>query len=289
MAGKARKKSNFWKKMRFKYKLSFLNENTLEEVFSFRMSRLEAFLSIAFFTVLMITLTSIVIINTPIRNYLPGYLETEVRQSMVNNALRADSLTMAMESQMLYMNNLGSILRGDMEIDSVYALQKIDKEDIKSLEKSPETKKILDKYAEEEKYNLTVLSSNASTDIPENTMFFRPVKGIVSSHFDAAERHFGTDIAAAEKSSVLATLKGTVVYAGFDANTGYNIQLQHKNGMISIYKHNAVLLKKIGQEVNAGEVIALVGNTGTLSTGSHLHFELWYKGSPVDPEEFIAF
>ena len=112
---------------------------------------------------------------------------------------------------------------------------------------------------------------------------------MVSSHYEADGRHFGVDLVAAPKECVLSTLDGTVVFTGFDPNFGNVIQLQHKNGFLSVYKHNELLLKEIGDHVVAGEAIALVGNTGKLSTGPHLHFELWYKGIPVNPEEYIAF
>ena len=123
----------------------------------------------------------------------------------------------------------------------------------------------------------------------DGIFFYKPVEGTVSAHYESAVRHYGVDLVAQERASVLATLDGTVVYAGFDANQGNVIQLQHKNGFLSVYKHNALLLKEVGDVVRAGEAVALVGNTGKLSTGPHLHFELWYKGAPVNPEEYIAF
>lgn len=289
MAKKQKKKLTFWKRIRFKYKLSFLNESTLEEVFSFRLSRLSAFLVIIVFTILLITLTSVVIIKTPIRNYLPGYLDTEIRENMVNNALRVDSLEQELNARTIYLENLGSILRGDVHIDSINMNDSLIDPSRVDLEKSKGTKSFVDKFEEEERYNLTALSSSSARSIPENTIFYKPANGIISSHFDLKEKHFGTDIAAKMKESVLSTMKGTVIFTGFDANAGYVIQVQHRNGFISMYKHNAMLLKKVGDEVEAGEAIALVGNTGQYSTGAHLHFELWQNGIPVDPEEFITF
>jgi len=282
-----KKKSTFWKRIRFKYKLSFLNENTLEEVFVFRLSRLSAILAAAVFAFLLIILTSVVIIKTPIRNYLPGYLPTEVRQEIINNELKADSLQQVLTAQTVYLNNLGGILRGDLKIDSVRQIDSLANGVIPEFEKSKETEEFIGRFEEEEKYNLSSLS--ASTSIPDNIVFYRPVKGLVSSHFSAKDRHYGTDIASNSKESILATMKGSVIYAGFDANAGYIMQIQHQNGFVSIYKHCAALLKTQGDEVSAGEVVALVGNTGKLTTGPHLHFELWYRGNPVDPEEFIAF
>ncbi len=282
-----RKKSTFWKKMRFKYKLSFLNENTLEEVFAFRISRLSAILVAAVFAFLLILLTSVVIITTPIRNYLPGYLPAEVREEIINNELKADSLKQLLAAQTVYLNNIGGILRGDLKIDSVQQIDSVKSGVIPEFEKSAATEEFVTRFEEEEKYNLSSLSPSAS--IPDNIVFYRPVKGIVSSHFSMKERHYGTDIASNTKESVLSTMRGCVIFTGFDANAGYIMQIQHQNGFVSIYKHCAALLKNPGDEVSAGEVVALVGNTGKLTTGPHLHFELWYRGTPVDPEEFIAF
>jgi len=281
------KKVAFWKKMRFKYKLSFLNENTLEEVFTFHLSRLSGVVSLAAFVVFLITLTSIVIIKTPIRNYLPGYLDSEIRQEIIVNALRADSLQQQLSVQKKYLNNVSSILRGDMQVDQVRQIDSIKNSSTVSLEKSKQTAEFVRGYEEEEKYNLN--NTQTSQVHSDNVFFYKPVKGIISSGFNAQEKHYGIDIAAAPKEPVLAAMKGTVFYAGFDANFGYVIQIQHSNGYVSVYKHNALLLKKEGDDVNAGEVIALVGNTGNLSNGDHLHFELWYKGKAVDPGAYINF
>jgi murein DD-endopeptidase MepM/ murein hydrolase activator NlpD len=284
---KTTKKIAFWKKMRFKYKLSFLNENTLEEVFTFRLSRLSGLLTIFFFVVFLITLTSIVIVRTPIRNYLPGYLDSEIRQEMINNALRMDSLEQQLWIQSRYLDNVNAILRGDIVADEIPKLDSVpDNSDIQ-LGKSDMVSTFVRNYEEEEKYNLNVLT--AHTAHSDNPVFYRPVRGMVSSLFDVRQKHYGIDIAASPKESVLSTMKGVIIFTGFDPNAGYVIQIQHSNGFVSVYKHNAVLLKKQGDEVSGGEAIALVGSTGDLSTGDHLHFELWYKGKPVDPSEYIKF
>ena len=281
------KRVAFWKKMRFKYKLSFLNENTLEEVFALRLSRLSGILTLIAFAVFLILLTSIVIIKTPIRNYLPGYLDSEIRQGIIVNALRTDSLQQQLSDQSKYLNNVNAILRGDMEVDQVRKIDSVKDNKQLNLEKSKQTAEFVRNYEKEEKYNLT--ATQTSLPRPDNMFFYKPVQGIVSSDFNLQGRHYGIDIAAKEKESVLATMKGVIIYAGFDPNFGYVILIQHPNGFISVYKHNALLLKKAGDEVNSGDVIALAGNTGTLSTGDHLHFELWYQGKPVNPREYINF
>lgn len=281
-------KLSFWKRIRFKYKLSFINENTLEEVWSFRLSQLSVFISLGVFAFSLVAFTALIIIMTPIRNYLPGYLDVEVRKEIVQNALRADSLGRMIEIQNLYLKNVTGIISGTIELDSIREIDSLARIDADfEIPRSPEEEEYVKNFEQEEKYNLAVLNTNP---LPVDGLFFyKPVNGMISSHYQADIHHFGVDIAAAPKESVLATLDGTVMYAGYDPNQGNVIQLQHKNGFVSVYKHNELLLKEPGEQVVAGEAIALVGNTGKLSTGPHLHFELWYNGKPVNPEDFIVF
>ena len=284
-----RKTKSFWHRIRFKYKLSFINEGTLEEVWSFRLSKLSAFVTLALFACFLIAVTALIIITTPIRNYLPGYLDVEVRKEIVENALRADSLERMVAIHELYLSNVAGILSGTLPLDSIRQIDSLATNDENyEIPRSPSEEAFVKEFAEEEKYNLTVLADPEKVPT-DGVFFYKPVNGTVSAHYEAAIRHYGVDLVAKEIESVLATLDGTVVYAGFDSNQGNVIQLQHKNGFISVYKHNALLLKEVGDIVQAGEAIALVGNTGKLSTGPHLHFELWYKGNPVNPEEYIAF
>jgi Membrane proteins related to metalloendopeptidases len=281
-------KKSFWHRIRFKYKLSFFNEATLEEVWSFHLSQLSAFVSLALFAFFLIGITSFIIIKTPIRNYLPGYLDVEIRKDIVQNALRADSLERMITIQALYLNNVAGILTGTLPVDSINRIDSLAQLDVNyEIPRSDTEIEFLKTLEEEEKYNLTVLNSSAA--VADGLFFYKPVNGIVSANYEADTKHYGVDIAAELKESVMATLDGTVVFTGIDPNFGNVIQVQHKNGFLSIYKHNELLLKQPGDQVVAGEAIALVGNTGRLSTGPHLHFELWYRGSPVNPEEYIVF
>lgn len=290
MAFKQRKKNtkSFWHRIRFKYKLSFFNEGTLEEVWSFRLSQLSAFVTLAVFAFFLIAFTAFIIIKTPIRNYLPGYLDVEIRKEIMHNALRADSLEKMIAIQSLYLENVAGILSGTMPLDSIRQIDSLAQSNADyNIPRSKEEDKYVKTFEDEEKYNLTVL--NPTSVATDGVFFYKPVNGVISSHYEADMRHFGVDLVASPKESVLSTLDGTVVFTGFDPNYGNVIQVQHKNGFLSIYKHNELLLKQAGDHVVAGEAIALVGNTGKLSTGPHLHFELWYKGNPVNPEEYIAF
>ena len=245
----------------------------MEEVWSFRLSQLSAFVTLAVFAFFLIAVTAFIIIKTPIRNYLPGYLDVEVRKEIMQNALRADSLERMMEIQFDSIRQIDSLASNDINYE---------------IPRSKEETRFVKDYEEEEKYNLSVLTDPGKVPT-EGVFFYKPVNGVVTSHYETDVHHYGVDLAAAPKESVLATLDGTVIYTGFDPNHGNVIQIQHKNGFISVYKHNELLLKEVGDHVVAGEAIALVGNTGELSTGPHLHFELWYKGNPVNPEEYIAF
>jgi lipoprotein NlpD len=265
----------------------FFNESTLEEVWSVRLSQLSVFVYIGVFALILITLTSVIIILTPIHNYLPGYLDVEVRKVILENALRADSLEEQFAAQSNYIKNISDILSGNISIDSI---QHIDTTPFRTsdfdIPRSDRESAFIGKFEEEEKYNLTALNPNP----PQTEMFFyRPLNGIISSAFDEEKGHFGIDLTSAPRANVLASLEGTVIYTGFDPKYGNVIALQHKNDFISIYKHNDILLKEIGDRVITGEAIAIVGNTGELSTGPHLHFELWHKGTPVNPEKYIAF
>ena len=292
MTLKKRKKKqgfkSFWSRVRFKYKLTFINEDTLEEVWTFRLSQLSAFAVLLVFAFALVSVTAFIIIKTPIRNYLPGYLDVEVRKEIVQNALRADSLERMLEIQHVYLENVARIIGGEVPLDSIRRIDSLARVDADfEILRGEAEQAFVAQYEEEEKYSLTALNPNPV--FTEQVFFYKPVDGVVSSHYQTDIRHFGVDIAASPSESVLATLDGTVVYAGYDPQHGNVIQLQHRNGLVSIYKHNEALLKEPGDHVVAGEAIALVGNTGTLSTGPHLHFELWYKGVPVNPEEYIAF
>jgi murein DD-endopeptidase MepM/ murein hydrolase activator NlpD len=142
-----------------------------------------------------------------------------------------------------------------------------------------------------EGYGLSMLSSvnYYSTELQE-LFYFTPVSGIIISSFDpASSGHYGVDVVAKDNEPIKAVAEGTVVFSGWTQDFGYTLIIQHKAGILSVYKHNSVLLEKVGNYVAAGDVIAIIGNTGELTSGPHLHFELWYNGNPVNPEEFVSF
>ena len=214
-------------------------------------------------------------------------MNTDTRRQMVENALRLDSLRLAADRQNLYIMNIQDIFSGNIAVDSIANIDSLTTAREDSLiERTAREEEFRRQYEEAEKYNLTAITSQPKA---EGLIFYRPTRGMITSGFDSDNKHFGTDIAATPNESVLSVLDGTVVFSTYTAETGNVIGIQHNQGYMSIYKHLGSLLKREGDKVKGGEAIALVGNTGSLSTGPHLHFELWDKGRAVDPEKYIVF
>lgn len=287
MVKKKKRHKAFWSNIKFKYKLTIINENTLEEVVGIRVSKLNGISVLLSVLTVLFLIAAAIITFTPLRNYLPGYMNSDVRAQVVENALRADSLQQLVERQNLYIMNIQDIFRGTVRVDTVHSMDSLTtvRED-SLMERTQREAEFRKQYEETEKYNLT--SITARPDI-EGLIFYRPTRGMITEKFDADKRHYGTDIAANPGESVLATLDGTVILSTYTAETGYVIEVQHNQDFVSVYKHCSSLLKREGDAVQAGEAIALVGNSGQLTTGPHLHFELWHKGRAVNPEQYIVF
>ena len=286
MVRKKRRKP-FWHNFKFKYKLTIINENTLEEVVGLHVSKLNGVSVLLTVFTLLFIIAALIVSFTPLRNYLPGYLNSDVREQIVNNALRADSLQQLVERQNLYIMNIQDIFKGEVKVDSVHSLDSLTVVRSEELmERTAQEEEFRKQFEESEKYNLTNIQAEPDVD---GLIFYRPTRGLLSSNFNPDERHFGVDIAANPNESVLATLDGTVVFGGYTAETGYVKGIQHNRDFISVYKHCGSLLTQTGDNENAGEVIALVGNTGAQTTGPHLHFELWRKGEALNPEKYIVF
>ncbi|MGN0036784.1 MAG: M23 family metallopeptidase [Bacteroidaceae bacterium] len=285
--GKKRKSKAFWNNIKFKYKLTIINENTLEEVAGLHVSKLNGISVLLTALLVVFVATSAVIAFTPLRNYLPGYMNSEVREQVVRNALQADSLQEALQRYHLYVLNIQDILGGKVRADSVHSMDSLTNLRTDSLMARTQAEDdFRHQYEDNEKYNLTTLGETRQA---EGLVFFRPTRGMVSAHFDTHTRHFGTDVAAKQGESIVAALDGTVVISTYTADAGYVVGIQHNQDFITFYKHCGSTLKEIGDKVKAGEAVALVGTTPEGSTRPHLHFELWRKGRPVDPEKYILF
>ncbi|WP_294632336.1 M23 family metallopeptidase [uncultured Bacteroides sp.] len=277
----------FWSNIKFKYKLTIINENTLEEMIGIRVSKLNGISVLLSVLTVLFLIASAIIAFTPLRNYLPGYMNSDVRAQVVENALRVDSLQQLVDRQNMYIMNIQDIFRGTVRIDTVHSIDSLTtvRED-SLMERTQREIDFRKQYEETEKYNLTSITSRPNI---EGMIFYRPTRGMITDRYNADKKHYGTDIAANPGESVLATLDGTVILSTYTAETGYVIEVQHNQDFISVYKHCGSLLKQEGDIVQAGEAIALVGNSGQLTTGPHLHFELWHKRRAVNPEKYIVF
>lgn len=284
---KKRHSKAFWNNIKFKYKLTVTNENTLEEIVSIRVSKLNGLSVLLSALGVLFLITGSIVAFTPLRNYLPGYMNSEIRGQVVENALRVDSLQQLVDRQNLYVMNIQDIISGKVRVDTVQSIDSLTtlREDT-LMEHTEREKEFRRQYEEAEKYNLTSITTEAEGG---GLIFYRPARGMITGQFDASKKHYGTDIAASLKESILAVLDGTVILSTYTAETGYVIQVQHNQDFVSIYKHCGSLLKQVGDKVQGGEAIALVGNSGTLTTGPHLHFELWHKGRAMNPEKYIVF
>lgn len=284
-----KKKKKFIEKIQDRYHLKIFNDSTLEEVWSLPLTRLNVFAYFGFAIILLIAIVTIVIAFTPVREFIPGYPDGNMKKNIIYNAIAVDSLHNELRMKDQYFQNLKTIIEGNTPKDYINKHDTNVSYDDITFERSINDSLFRQQIEDEEHYNLTLFDENHSTNDINRLFFYPPLKGMVTNKFKMTEHHFGIDIVSPPDEAISATLDGTVILASWTLKTGYVIQIQHKNDLISVYKHNAELLKDVGSKVKAGDAIAIFGNSGELSTGPHLHFELWYKGTPVDPEEYIVF
>jgi murein DD-endopeptidase MepM/ murein hydrolase activator NlpD len=227
---------------------------------------------------------------TSIREFIPGYPDAKMIRSIVTSSNRLDSLEREIEKRDLYFNNIKNIISGKVIKISDSTEKKNEQNKKVEFKKSMEDSLLRQQIENEEQYNLLVTDASQpkSNSLP-SFHFFTPVRGLITNSFSPEEDHFGVDVVCATNELVKSVLDGTVILASWTLETGYIIEIQHENNIISVYKHNSQLLKKVGNKVKVGEAIAIVGNSGELSTGPHLHFELWYEGKSVNPEDYIVF
>ena len=278
----------FIQKMRFKYRVSVLNENTLEESFHLRLSRYSVFMFVSTFFLITFILLTILIFTTPISRYLPGYGESGNRSNIIAESMRTDSLIQQVDLQQGYIAIIKGIITGKSKPDSIASLDSIAlKQRAKILmEKSKRETAFVEKFEKDEKYNLASIDTKPNENM---YVFFRPTRGVISSSFNLSEQQFGIYLITSPNESVMSVLGGTVVYAAFTFDFGWVIEVQHENNYLSIYKNNTRLMKNVGDEVKAGECIAITGDATGKKAGSQFYFELWKQGKPIDPEEVIIF
>ena len=292
---KSEKKRQNWKdRLRNKYRLVFMNDETLEERLTFRLSRLNVFVALGTLTILLIFLTTFLIAFTPLREYIPGYSSVGLQKKLYELTLKTDSIEKALKRKDRYLQNLRDVINGnDLSENRPIIRDTVHKYGDIRLKRSEEDSLLRLDVESKAKYNLYKAESGENSSVPRGSiggvLFFTPLKGVITNGFDPVKKHFGLDIVAKQNEAIKSVLDGRVIIANWTLETGYVVAIQHSQNIVSVYKHNSAILTREGDYVNAGEPVAIIGETGEYSTGPHLHFELWYEGNPVDPKEYISF
>jgi murein DD-endopeptidase MepM/ murein hydrolase activator NlpD len=281
-------------RVRDKYRLVILNEETFEERLSFRLSRLNVFVAVGLLSIILVFITTYIIAFTPLKEYIPGYTDVGMQKRIYELQLRSDSVERALHANEGYLRDLRKVLGGGDLLDKrEIPVDTANARNYKTIndKRSEEDSMMRADYENRSKYNLFKgeNSSSGQASLVRNLFFYSPLKGIITSEFNPQEAHYGVDIVANKNEAIKAIQDGTVIFSGWTVETGYVIGLQHPGNIISVYKHNSVLLKKEGNIVRAGESIAIIGESGELSTGPHLHLEIWINGNPVNPKDYIVF
>ncbi len=285
---KAVGRKSLFRRFVYLYRLTVVNEDEQRRVFRMKISHF-----ILTTTVLVIALLGawigIEIYRNSPKQRGTSLEDYRIRQAIVNEALRIDSLEQVFEMQNRYITTLQDIIAGTIRIDTVYSVDSLARQRSELLmERTEREENFVRQYEEAERYNITSQSQPVNDVLTIN--MFRPTAGIVNRSYNAMDSHLGVDIVASPNQSVVSVLDGTVLMANYTSDMGYTICIVHPGELISVYKHCESLLKKAGDRVKQGDVVALVGSmTGNSLQSSHLHFELWYQGQPLDPEKYILF
>lgn len=278
------------KRLKERYRIAILNDRTLKEVWYAVLSLRNLIATIGFLGILLIGIGIVLVTFTPLREYVPGYPSASDRRMAIDNYIKIDSIENALYQKDIFIENLHNILTGKNTNPHF-----VDKDSIKKSNESVHPLKLdssLYQSIEDDRFNVryvedeTVLPTMLST---VKIHFYCPLKGEITNHYAPETGHYGIDIVSNANDPVLSVLDGTVISAGWTLEAGYVIIVQHRNNIVSQYKHNSILLKKIGDRVRAGEPLGIIGNTGEYTTGPHLHFELWQNGTSLNPTDYIIF
>ena len=284
----ASKRDQLKKLFQHPYRIVIFNDLNLHIIRQIRFNARTLVLGLVGAIVAIIMGVTILIAFTPLREYIPGYPSGKFRQSLIQNALVPDSIEQKINLYDRYFKDLRAMLSGENSLDTLTKRDSVIRPRLNDIKKFNHDSLFKDEL-EQEQFNLRLGSGASRKSGLASLLFFPPMKGLVTGKQDISSGHYGVDIVAKQGSRVSCTLDGTVIFSEWTMETGYVIIVQHDQHIITCYKHNAELLKKQGDKVKAGEVIAIMGNTGKETTGPHLHFEMWVNGNPVNPEDYISF
>ena len=284
------KKENkgFFKKLFNDYKVVVSSEDTFEEKFAFKASKINVFVLMLVYSVILISFTISVVFFTQLRELVPGYSSSDLLSRAIYLTQKTDSLERQIELNNKFYKSIEDVLSGKtdefIERDNIPIDSSLNDKNLFSISPNSEDSILRNYVDSQDKFNLT-----KNELVIENKMFFSPIKGDITQTFNFEENHFAIDIAADIGTPVKSILDGKILFSEWSVDTGHVIIVDHGDNIVSVYKHNSKSLKEQNDFVQAGEVIAYSGNQGTLSSGPHLHFELWKNGTPIDPEPLLNF
>lgn len=291
-------KQSRWKRWRAKlkntYRLVVMNNETFEEVVSQKISLQNIYLLLSTLIVVVAAIVVSLIVFTPLKRYIPGYGSGNDVRLVYELTNTIEDLEKQLESQKLYTENVKKILVGENfetveDVEKEHTGKEISQENITPVKRSKIDDELREEIAFQEINDIFKEGITNNASVPTEQLYFTaPVNGEISAGFDP-DKHLGVDILAPKNTAIKAVLDGYIFFSDWTLETGNTIGIQHENNLITFYKHNSALLKKVGSQVKAGEAVAIIGNTGTLSDGPHLHFELWQKGKALNPRDFISF
>jgi murein DD-endopeptidase MepM/ murein hydrolase activator NlpD len=285
---RTKKKKGWLRHLRSKFRLTILNETSFEELFSARLTPMNVIIIFGALLTVFGGLIYVAVALTPLRQYVvKDYADFQLKEDARYARYQADSLMDVLEQQTQYLENLRILLNGG-KLTSLADTAVVDTTAVDlDYALSDKEKALREQLAAQDRYTLDLEGEAAAA--ANGLLLFKPLEGTLSQEFKPKEGHFGIDLVAPKDAVVKAVLDGTVINASFTADGGNVIQVQHAHNMVSVYKHNSVLFKKIGDPVRVGESIAIIGESGAESDGPHLHFELWQNGTPLDPLNYLSY
>ncbi len=272
----------FYQKLKEKHKLTFVDDSTYHEKWSFNLSALNLISLVLFYTIIIILILFFLIRYTPVKYaFVDNASVYELKELALKHEAKMDSIEHKISSTNTYMNDLKKILKGEDFNDSIYN-NALDKSYQPNFDKSSADSLLRYEVEHPEKSTTPIIINDVG-------FFMSPVKGKVIKALNIENKHYGVDIVTQKDEPILATLEGRIIFSNWTSTEGNVIIIQHHNNVISAYKHCSVILKSLGSKVDIGDPIAIVGNSGEYTTGPHLHFEIWQNGTPLNPQEFITF
>ncbi|MEZ5057848.1 MAG: M23 family metallopeptidase [Saprospiraceae bacterium] len=286
-------KKNWKERIKAPYRLVIMNEETFEEISSYKLTLLNVYILLSTLVVVTAALVVFLIIFTPIKKYIPGYGSAGSSRELMRLNREVEKLEKQITADSIYIDNFKKILVGDIEPPQGDEAEGETFDDsLLNVERIAEDEQLRQEIKLEEIRQISQNSTSESgeKELPLEQLYFSsPLSGEISAGFMPDKSHYGVDVLAPKNSAIKAAMDGVVIQSDWTLETGNTIGIQHANNLITFYKHNSSLLKKVGSKVKAGEAVAIIGNTGTLSDGPHLHFELWYRGRPLNPVDYILF